>query len=212
MALKPVKGKIESQELNDNFSYLDSISNNPLGAMQINGQKIPLSMLSNDVIEAMTGNTEITNASGYFENNRGVDYPLRNASLEGEVANITDLARDAILDVKVFGAKMDCYYRLVFVGNGYVSAGEEQWGITVHEYPVETYNTTGEYNIVFYYTNTGKWKKRSDGIDTITLDNGDIAVSVTVDREIISQRVSTGFLNLNIHAETAIIDPSNYFF
>ena len=222
MAIKPVSGKIESQELNDNFSYLDSISNNPLGAMQASGHKIPLDMLGNDVIQAMTGNTEITNAAGYFENNRGVDYPLRNMRYRNEIGTISDAAKNAILDIKVFGAKVDKLYRLVMIANGYVSNGKERWGISLTEYEKENFETVGLItDNVFLYNNddmvgnegNANYQKGSDGIDTITVDNGEIACSVTVDRNVISSTGNGLFMNLNSpHAPTAIIDPSNYFF
>ena len=221
MEIKPVSGKIESQELNDNFSYLDSISNNPLGAMQASGRKIPLDMLGNDVIQAMTGNTEITNAAGYFENNRGVEYPLRNMFKGGEIGTISEFAKSAILDVKVFGARIDCYYRITFIANGYISREQERWGITLEEYPKSSFSSSGEMSRqIFNYASpvlegnegNANWQKESDGIETITVDNGEIAVSVTIDRQVITDTDSRGFLNLNSEASTAIIDPSNYFF
>lgn len=375
MALKPVKGKIESQELNDNFSYLSALSSDPLGAMQASGKKVSMDLLGNDVVSAMTGETEITSAKGYFENNRGVvfplhnkvrdgdlpnvsenvknvvlgatvinpnkdklyaiayvskgfsdsygisiveygkdsfsvnseserkllldyrdmpfsqesgivtrtieidntifiitvdydaipgvglnisntlmgagmgcvihesnyvysiggdfnksgfennrgfEYPLRNVMFRNEVGIISDAAKSAILDAKVFGAKIGFYYRLTMIANGYESNGKERWGITVEEREINNFDTTGgSGKIIFTYNNdelignegNANYQPGSDGVDTITVDNGDVAVSVTIDRKVISNTGQGLFLNLGVtHAPTAIIDPSNYFF
>lgn len=162
-------------------------------------------------------NYEYTINKGSIESNRGANFPQKNMKLEGNEGTISQLARDALLDVKIFGAKIDCFYRLEFIANGHVSYGEERWGITLSEYPKETFETTGESTLVFEYNhrtlpgNEGNfnWKKQSDGIETITVDNGEIACSVTVDRSVIPGL----FMNFNSnHAPTAVIDPSNYFF
>ena len=221
MTLKAISGKIESQELNDNFSYLSTLASNPLASMMLNGSKIPLNMFANDALEAIGGDTEIELSRGYFENNRGVDYPLRNMIKGGEIGTISEFAKSAILDVKVFGARIDCYYRITFIANGYISREQERWGITLEEYPKSSFSSSGEMSRqIFNYASpvlegnegNANWQKESDGIETITVDNGEIAVSVTIDRQVITDTDSRGFLNLNSEASTAIIDPSNYFF
>lgn len=210
--LEVVQARGGRNVLNTRITEIEAKSNNPLGTMQTQGTKIPLSSLNSDVISAMTGNTEITNADGYLENNRGVDFPLRNMNYMGEVSTITEKAKNVILDAKIFGAKVDCFYRVVMISNGYVNGGKERWGITLYEYPISTFSTTGEGTQLFYYASnkdsSGSWEKQSEGIETISLDNGEIACSITIDRS----KIDGEFLNLNVNARSAIIDPSNYFF
>lgn len=166
-------------------------------------------------------NYEYTIDKSGLDLNRGVVFPLKNMVFAGNQSEISQRARDALLDVKVFGAKIDCYYRLTMISNGYESGGKERWGITLEEYPKDTFETTGEKATVFLYNketlpgNSGNalWQRQSEGIETITVDNGEIACSVTVDRSVITNSSQPLFLNFNTsHAPTAIIDPSNYFF
>lgn len=220
MAIKPVSGKIESQELNNNFSYLDAHASNPIGVIQSSGRKITLDLLGNDVKAAMSGNTEITAAQGYFENNRGVDYPLRNMLFNGEIKDINNRAKNAILDVKIFGAKVDKIYRLLYVSNGFESKNKERWGITLAEYDKSTLSeTNSDYRWLFIFNDDDRqgnegnanYQKGSDGIDTITVDNGEIACSVTVDRGYLTDN-NWNSMTVSNDAPTAFIDPSNYFF
>lgn len=218
--LEVVQARGGRNVLNTRITEIEAKSNNPLGSMQTNGQKIPLSMLSNDVKEAMTGNTEITSAKGYFENNRGVEYPLKNMLFNGEIGGFANRTKNAILDVKVFGAKIDKVYRIMYVANGNESNGKERWGITLAEYDKDSLASSNlNYRFIFVYNNdtlTGNegnanYQKGSDGIDTITVDNGEIACSVTVDRGYLS---NNGWKSVTVSqdAPTAFIDPSNYFF
>lgn len=159
---------------------------------------------------------------GYLEDNRGVDFPLRNMTFNGENKPITDEAKNAILDAKVFGARIGYYYRLTFVGNGFDSKGKKRWGITLREHSIENFETNGgSARFIFIYNDddmsgndgNANWQKGQDGVDTITVDNGEIACSVTVDRQVISELAKPEFINLDSpYAPTAIIDPSNYFF
>src|SRR5699024_11258359 len=95
-----------------------------------------------------------------------------------------------ILDIKVFGARIGYYYRLLMLANGFESNGKQRWGITVEERTIENFGTTGgTRRILFNYNDdnlpgnegNANWQKQSDGIETITVDNGEIAVSVTID-------------------------------
>src|SRR5699024_2875303 len=135
---------------------------------------------------------------------------------------VSEAAKNAILDAKVFGARIGYYYKLTMIANGYESNGKKRWGITLEERSIENFETTGGTNrFIFIYNNdstagnddNANYQKGNDGIDTITVDNGEIACSVTVDRSVISNTGQGLFLNLaSFHAPTAIIDPSNYFF
>ena len=162
----------------------------------------------------------IDDAKNYFIDfdsrrvNQGSDFPLKSVQ-RGDTppGEISERVKNTVLDAKVFGGKADMYYRLSFIGNGHVQGGAPRYGITLEERRMSDdylerfvfiYNddTTPEnqqnYNV----------KKGSDGIDTVIVDNGEIAVSVTIDREVLGDST---FLNINSSSPTAIIDPMLYF-
>ena len=197
-------------DLNDNFTELfDKINKS-----------------ASDSEEALTKAEEalskVGEGNGYLSANKGAEYPLRNEVFRGEKKSISDFAKGAILDVKVFGALIDRYYMLEMVSNGFEANGKERWGITLTEYYKDGFESSGTRSrYIFRYNNddmsgnegNANYVKGSDGIDTITVDNGEIACSVTVDRDLISNTGNGLFINLfSTHAPTAIIDPSNYFF
>lgn len=151
--------------------------------------------------------------------NRGKDYPLKSVQLGSqEPVEIADHVKNVVLDATVSGAEPDKYYRITFVANGIVQGGEPRYGISAGEYRksdgwrtrwVFTYNDAStpenqqNYNI----------QKGSDGIDTIIADRGDLVISVTVDREAITNSSNPTFLNLNSgigNSPSAVIDPSTY--
>ena len=151
--------------------------------------------------------------------NRGKDYPLKSVQLGSQQpVEIANHVKNVVLDATVSGAEPDKYYRITFVANGIVQGGEPRYGISVGEYRksdgwrtrwVFTYNDAStpenqqNYNI----------EKHSDGIDTIIADRGDLVISVTVDRQAITNSSNPTFLNLNSgigNSPSAVIDPSTY--
>lgn len=151
--------------------------------------------------------------------NRGKDYPLKSVQLGSqEPVEIANHVKNVVLDATVSGAEPDKYYRITFVANGIVQGGEPRYGISAGEYRksdgwrtrwVFTYNDAStpenqqNYNI----------QKGSDGIDTIIADRGDLVISLTVDREAITNSSNPTFLNLNSgigKSPSAVIDPSTY--
>ena len=166
------------------------------------------------LVEAGKGN-------GYLEDNRGVDYPIKGVTFNGDNQPIGEKTQNAILDAKVFGAKIDKLYRITMIGNGITSNGKQRYGITLEERSRENFAETGGTNKhIFIYNNdnlsgnegNANWQRISDGIETITVDNGEIAVSVTVDRKVITDSTYPEYMNVNTDSPTSIIDPSNYFF
>ena len=151
--------------------------------------------------------------------NRGKDYPLKSVQLGSqEPVEIANHVKNVVLDATVSGAEPDKYYRITFIANGIVQGGEPRYGISAGEYRksngfrtrwVFTYNDAStpenqqNYNI----------QKGSDGIDTIIADRGDLVISVTVDRQAITNSSNPTFLNLNSgigNSPSAVIDPSTY--
>lgn len=168
---------------------------------------------------------KINEAMDYFEDfdaltiNKGKDFPLRSVQLGSQApVAIPSIVKNVLLDATVSGAKTGRYYRVTFISNGFVQGGQPRYGITVEERRMSdgwreryvfTYNdgNTPEnqqnYNI----------EKTSDGIDTIIADNGEIVISLTVDRAAITASSNPTYLNLNSGASkspSAVIDPSVY--
>lgn len=90
--VKPIIGDVQAQPLNDNFSELSAKTSNPLGAMESSGTKIPKSLLSDEILQAMAGNTPIIVAKG-LEVNSGVVYPLDNIIRDGVLNNVDEQAK-----------------------------------------------------------------------------------------------------------------------
>lgn len=151
--------------------------------------------------------------------NRGKDFPLKSVQLgtQGPV-EIAEHAKNVILDAKVSGAKPGMYYRITFIGNGFVQGDRARYGLSIGEYRI---SDGWRERWVFTY-NDGEtpenyqnymMEKGSDGIDTIVAARDDIVVSVTVDRAAITASSSPTFLNLNSgigNSPSAVIDPSTY--
>lgn len=146
--------------------------------------------------------------------NQGKDFPLKSVQRGSTPpAEISERVRNIVLDAKVFGGKADMNYRLTFIGNGHVQGGAPRYGITLEERRM-----SDDYleRFVFVYNDSTipenqqnyNVQKRSDGIDTVIVDNGEIAVSVTIDREALGDST---FLNINSTSPTAVIDPMLYF-
>ena len=151
--------------------------------------------------------------------NRGKDYPLKSVKLGSqEPVEIPEVVQNIILGATVSGAEADKYYRLTFVANGIVQGGEPRYGLTVQEHRKSDGWRT---RFVFIYNDAStpenqqnyNIKKGSDGIDTIIADRGDLVISVTVDRQAITNSHNPTFLNLSSgasNAPSAVIEPSTY--
>ena len=162
----------------------------------------------------------IDDAKNYFIDfdsrrvNQGKDFPLKSVDRGSTpAAEISERVRNIVLDAKVFGGKADMYYRLSFIGNGIVQGGAPRYGITLEERRIGS-DTLERFVFVYNDATTPEnqqnynVQKGSDGIDTVIVDNGEIAVSVTIDREALGDST---FLNINTTSPTAVIDPMLYF-
>lgn len=151
--------------------------------------------------------------------NRGKDYPLKSVQLGSqEPVEIPEVVQNIVLGAVVSGAEPDMYYRVTFVANGIVQGGEPRYGITVEE---RRKSDGWRTRFVFIYNDAStpenqqnyNIEKHSDGIDTIIADRGDLVISVTVDRQAITNSHNPTFLNLNSGASSApsaVIDPAVY--
>lgn len=213
MAIKPVSGKIESQDINDNLSYLDSKVSRPLTSALASGEKVTMDLLANDVKEAMTGNTGITTAKGELENNRGVVYPLLNLVHEGEIYPVEDIVKNTVLSVTVTGAKQDKFYMVEYIGNGFLSQGVPTYGIQLSEYKRSSNLELANRRLLLSFNND-KAPKPTDVIvnRTIELEEEGLVFNIVYD----NSQIEDGF-GLNIsnsgtggRGRGCIIHPANY--
>lgn len=205
-------GAIDARTLADNAVVRKNILNNAVGTLQIADDTISKEKMKANSVD----HTKLSVDSVMM--NKGKDYPLKSVKLgETSPGNIASTVRNAILDAKVYGANLNMYYRLSFIGNGYESLGRKRYGITVEE----IHKSTGLVNkIIFSYNNEsdlGNYQNatisRGGDIDTIIVGNGKYVASITVDRTVISLSSSPEFLSLSSgvgNSPTAIIDPVNY--
>lgn len=205
-------GAIDNRTLADNAVARTNILNNAVGTLQIADDTISKEKMKANSVD----HTKLSVDSVMM--NKGKDYPLKSVKL-GDTApgNIASIVKNAVLDAKIYGAKLNMYYRLSFIANGYESLGKKRYGISLEEVRA----TTGVVErIIFSYNQEereGNYQNatisRGGDVDTIIVENGKYVASITVDRTVISASSSPEFINLSSGAgssPTAIIDPANY--
>ncbi|EOU1754605.1 BppU family phage baseplate upper protein [Clostridium perfringens] len=188
-------------------------ANNPLGSMQSNGQKIPYDMLDEDTKKAISGTTSITTNAG-FDKNRGVDYPLKPITRDGILSQTSDKIKNGILNIKIYGAKINKYYRLEWLGNGVVLNNGKRYDVLISEYDKETYSynsTKNKLNLINLDDSLGKDNPPSDTTIATVLYSSpseNISIELTYDRSVIGDSLA---LNNPIgDGYSFIIDESCY--
>lgn len=182
-------------------------SNNPLATLSSAGYKIALSDLSPEVQNAMTGTTGITTAKGYIENNRGVDYPLRNLTKDGQVHAVSQTVKDAVLDAKVLNATPGKIYAISYISKG----NNGSYGLTVDEFDEATFssNSASSRRRVAYYVDF-PFSAPLDNVTTRVIEKEGKVFIVTVDYS----KITTTALNISETtagvAQGAVIDKGNY--
>lgn len=203
--------------LNDRLNIISSIAGealgkagDPLAAISASGYKISMDDLSTDVKSAMAGNAPITEARGFFENNRGAMFPLRNASRDGQLHSVSDNVKDAVLAAKVTNAIDGKYYTISYISKGV----NDSYGVSIHEYDKGSFGVNsenGKRTLVYY--NRQQYKTPLTGIQNLVFEdeNGEgITFYLTIDYD----AIPGNFLNISNTIQGAglgcIIDESNY--
>lgn len=183
---------------------------NPLGAMLSAGQKVTMDLLANDVKEAMVGNTGITTAKGYLENNRGVIFPLMNVTRDGVLYTVSETVKNVLLDAKVINAKKGKIYAVTYIANGLSGS----YGVSIYEYDKSTFGTDSAASrrmLVYYNRDWAKTVKT--GITNIVIED-EVKEGVTFHLTIDFSQITGDNLNIsnttNGQAYGAIIDESLY--
>jgi hypothetical protein len=212
MPIKPIGGEINSQDINDNISYLESKANDPVTTMEANGKKIPLSLFADDALQAIAGTTSVTVSKGILVN-QGDTYPLQNVMRDNVLNTVDQKVKDAILEVKVIGAKPGKYYGIEWLGNGYDDAGTIRYGFTIAEYDKATFATdsmSGRRQIAYFRTNN--FPAPTENIVTRVLDlpSENMIFIITYDRSKIGGtvlRISDAAYGV---AKGCVIHENNY--
>jgi hypothetical protein len=182
-------------------------ANNPLATLSSAGYKIMLSDLSTEVQNSMTGTTGITTAKGYIENNRGVDYPLRNLTKDGQVYAVSQTVKDVVLDAKVLNASPGKIYAITYISKG----NNSSYGFTVDEFDESTFSTSSASSRrrVVYYVDF-PFSAPLDNITTRVIEKEGKVFIVTIDYS----KITTSALNISETvagvAQGAVIDKGNY--
>lgn len=151
---------------------------------------------------------------GDLVRNRGAAFPLRSMTRSGTTSAAMTQFNNAILKVRVIGARVGKYYRLSYFKNGAALAGpQDGWIIT--EYPVETYATAAAETQVLHYTHAAPDIPRSGLVETVRLASPVVAGLEFVISVDTSQLPALGS-SIDANSSNArpawswIIDPSCY--
>ena len=149
---------------------------------------------------------------GSILNNKGVDYPLKKMARKGINHDIPLPMKNAILDLKIFGANPTKYYKLQYVSCGYNLNGGTFWSVEIDEFNRNDYaDTDHQYvptpsRILTYYMFDEQTPK--NGIMTNeyrSKNNEEIVVRMTIDWDCLE--VGRQY---NYRSHTWIIDESCY--
>ncbi|NMF06249.1 hypothetical protein ACUH7Y_07125 [Clostridium beijerinckii] len=126
--------------------------------------------------------------------NVGRLFPLRQETRDGVQTALSDadlnIMKNCILDCKVYGARPNKYYRIQWIGNGWVNA-YARYDILISEYDKSTYTTnsaSGKVDIIPLTSKaTGKFAPTKN-IETVIVKSldGAIVVEVTIDYSVLT--------------------------
>ena len=187
-----------------------SKAENPLAALKQAGWKVEKTDLSDELLKFINGGT-ITDSKG-LENNKGIDYPLRSITRNGEITVIGTRIKDAILDIKVVGAKPNKYYRIQYLGNGTTAWGNPFYGVVVHEHDKNTFASDSDKNIKVIVKRQNNYKEKPNGITTWEFKNDleNITITITIDFSVLD----SDYYNFDHKSNgySSIIDESCYIY
>lgn len=151
---------------------------------------------------------------GSLARNRGAAFPLRSVMRSGITSAVQPYFNNAILNVRVVGARPGRYYRLSYFKNGAALAGPQD-GWIIAEYPVDTYAAAAVETQVARYTDPAPDIPRDGGIHTVRVVSPVVAgleFYITVDS---SQLPALGnSIDANSGSERPawswVIDPAQY--
>lgn len=206
--LNTVNAQLE--QIDDKSSQALAKAENPVGALREAGFKFEKQDLSESLLSEIQ-QANITISKGLL-NNKGVDYPLKAVTRNSEITVISDVLKNAILDVKVIGAKQNKYYRIQYIGNGTTAWGEPYYGIVVHEYDKNTFSSNSESEKKTIISRPGNYKDKPSGIVSWVFKNESesISINITIDFSVLTR--DRYDLDNKTIGYSAIIDESCYIY
>lgn len=108
------------------------------------------------------GGSEITANSGKW-------FPFQKKTRGGVTSVGDNFLRDAVLDVRVVGAREGCFYRLAYFKNGTTAFSGPQDGWIIDEVDASTFETDGTSRMAVYYTDAGQPDIVRGGIQSIRI-------------------------------------------
>ena len=148
--------------------------------------------------------------------NQGRPYPARSTTRNGITSGADNrgFLLNAVLNVRVMGARPGYYYRIDFFKNGSAVGGSYRDGWTIHEIAAAGYETSDNAaNVVLNYTEYAPEIPRA-GIQTVKLDSPRdplLKIYITVDTEKLPALGTSVLMSRTIDGGYSwIIDPSTY--
>jgi Zinc carboxypeptidase len=164
MPIKPVTGRIVAQELNDNFSYLDSLVDGPINSDRFtdnsiasdklrtssDAEKVKLINLADEVIRAITGNASVnpTIGNGSITTEK---YAPESITIDKVKKNLT--FGMALKTVTTGSSKLDFDFsnKLLTMQNVRIQHGSNSYYLNA-SFPQYNFSTlTGDTNYLLYY-------------------------------------------------------------
>ncbi|WP_207391724.1 hypothetical protein [Bacillus cereus] len=184
-------------DLNDNFKALPGLSQ----------------QVDQATVNANKAFEKVSDPLGELNINRGAETPLYNAVRDGILHPFDQVVKDAILSVKVSGAKPGKYYGIEWMGNGYNDGGVIRYGFTIAEYDKSTFGVNSENGrrvIAYYKTNNFPAPDTVIVRRTLYIPEEDITFNIVYDRtKILTSilRITDGTAGI---AKGAIVSEDNY--
>lgn len=150
------------------------------------------------------------------EANRGKTYPLKAYVRDGSISEPNGDMNKVLLDVKVFNANPDKFYRLAWLGFGVtLGSSTKEYGVIIEEYDKSTYSSSSSTSkrVLVNYSESNM-QSTSSGVITRVINSNvcDTYFVVTYDNSVISDGGFIGMNNENQYGYSYIIDPVNYFY
>lgn len=150
-----------------------------------------------------------------YLDNKGKIYPLISKNFNGVNSNPDnskfDVLKNALLDIKVIGANKGCYYKVNWIGKGFVSGGYARYDILIDEYLKDNFAdnpSIGKKIVSNLSSNLFKEYIPTGDIETITFKSLDQTITfvVTIDYSAINGQY------IDLGGESFIIDESCYIY
>ncbi|MDW2262054.1 hypothetical protein R7070_04740 [Vibrio sp. 1557] len=177
--------------------------------------------------ESTSGYSWVIDPSNYIEavpsiesSNKGLYAPLEVAARDGETTQGTILAKNTLLDCKIYGAKPGKLYKLEWLGGGVEILGKNRYDVLIDEYDATTYATDSQsgrrsiFQLQDFEVGDGYLEQpQGDTFTQVLTSKRDpsITVSVTYDSTLI-EGSQLAMNSTSSQDYTSIISPKNYLY